>query len=72
MSKATPITRTERAENVRRVLAGESYGAIARALGRSYHGVRCAAIREGVASTVVSTSRSPWNQQFSDLWKGTR
>ena len=67
-----PFSDQESAEIVRRVLAGESYGAIARSLGRSYHGVRCAAIREGVASTVVSTSSSPWNRQFSESWQGTR
>jgi len=67
-----PISDQETLEIVRRVQAGESYGAIARSLGRSYHGVRCAAIRAGVASRVVSTSASPWNKQFSESWKGTR
>ena len=68
----TAIPAATRREIVARVAAGGSYSEVARQVGHSYAAVRAICIRAGVISQVKSTSKSPWNEQFVEQWKGTR
>ena len=68
----TAIPAAIRREIVARVAAGGSYSQVARDVGHSYAAVREICIRAGVLSVVRSTSKSPWNEQFVEQWKGTR
>lgn len=59
------VTAAQRAEIIRRVRAGESYGVVAAEVALSQSTVRKVAIAAGVRSTAKSTSKSPWNREFT-------